>query len=211
MSVEILILKFFYAVQMAVMCCGDMFEALGDEIFPIVDLGGPSQPARSLLLQLLFKAGSNDKQFVVDAVHSALLSLATRGTACIIAEKLEAYTKHRSPKVRGKAAIYLVCAVEQMDVAGMVEYKLDRLLGTGGALLKDNTQESREAAKKLVSLVQGAFLDRSNTPGLNEDETKPDVSDDENCADQVKRTPWEDFCHKHLDALTAIAVTKAVK
>lgn len=199
------------AMQMAVMCCGDMFEAMGDDIFPLVDLGGPSQPAKSLLLQLLFKAGSNDKQFVVDAVHSALMSLATRGTSSIIAEKLEAYTKHRSPKVRGKAAVYLVVTVEQMNVAEMVEYKLDRLLGTGGALLKDNTQDSRESAKKLASLVRGAFLDRLHTPDLDENEVKHDVSDDENCVDQVKRTPWEDFCHKHLDALTAIAVTKAVK
>lgn len=54
------------------MCVTDLVLAFADDMLPLLDEGGAQQPGNSLLSQLLLKATSKDKQFVVDEATRAL-------------------------------------------------------------------------------------------------------------------------------------------
>lgn len=198
----------------AVMCCRDLFESFGDEVLPWIDVGGPTKPANSMVSQLLLKAGSNDKQFVVEEVQQSLTAMAKSLSQISIIEKLVPYTQHRSPKIRGKAAVYLTIATQEMDGDRMREFKLERLLGIAGSLIKDNTPDARESAKKLVNLIHSVFSVGTDTKEHNENGTVGEVNtgDETNEGeDAPKKTPWEEFCYANLSALTAAVVVKSLK
>lgn len=194
---------------MAVMCCADIFSNAGDIVFPYIDVGGPVKTTSSLLIQLLLKASSNDKQFVVDEVHRTLVILSTHITPGQISERFEAYIKHRSPKIRGKAILYLARTVESMNDEQKIEFGLGRLLRISGTLWKDNTQDARESAKKIANLVHTGFLKLPLPDTSTDAENQPISVEDE--PENEKRTPWATFCYDHLDALTASAIMKVVQ
>lgn len=92
-------LKLLCVPQAAVMCVGDLFAAHGSRLLPLLDTGGATQPAKSLLAQLLLKAGSNDKKFVIDEVQRALGVMATSMDAPAVLGRLLPYAAHKNPKV----------------------------------------------------------------------------------------------------------------
>ncbi|GMH40929.1 hypothetical protein BSKO_08833 [Bryopsis sp. KO-2023] len=197
----------------AVMCCCNLFETFGDEVIPWIDIGGPTKPANSMVSQLLLKAGSNDKQFVVEEVQRSLTAMAKCLSPISIIEMLVPYTKHRSPKVRGKAAVYLTVSTEEMDGDSVQEFKLERLLGIAGGLIKDNTPDARDSAKKLVNLIHSVFCVGADTKEHDENGNVGEVNTGEEGdeGDVPKKTPWEEFCYTNLDALTAAAIVKSLK
>lgn len=81
------------------MCVGDLFAAHGSRLLPLVDIGGATQPAKSMLAQLLLKAGSNDKKFVLDEVQRALGVMATSMDPSALLGRLLPYAAHKNPKV----------------------------------------------------------------------------------------------------------------
>ena len=87
-----------FCMQTAILCCTDFFRILRDGILPYLDMGGPQQPQSSLLLQLLLKASSNDKRFVVEEAQRALQVLAESLDPSQLLNRLMPYTAHRNPK-----------------------------------------------------------------------------------------------------------------
>lgn len=142
----------------AIMCSSDLFNTFKDGMLPLMDIGGPTKPAGSLLSQLLLKASSNDKQFVVEEARSTLTAVADNLAPAAVLDKLSSYAKHRSPKVRGKAAVTFAAAATRMTTSDIKEYGLEKILKTASALISDNTPDAREAARKLLPLVKETFL-----------------------------------------------------
>ncbi len=87
-------------MQTAILCCVDYFRSLRDAVLPYLDIGGLQQPQSSLLLQLLLKASSNDKRFVVEEVQRALQVLAENLDSVQLLHQLMPYTAHKNPKAR---------------------------------------------------------------------------------------------------------------
>ena len=94
-------------MQTAVMCVADLCSVFGNSLMPYIDTGSLSRPANSLLLQLLLKASSNDKRFVIDEVQLSLRTLAKSVDSAALLDRLLPYTAHRNPKVRAQVAIVL--------------------------------------------------------------------------------------------------------
>lgn len=86
-------------LQAAIMAVSDLCRAFGTELLPLLDAGGASQPQRSLLSQLLQKAGSNDKRFVIEEVTRALQTMADCIDARQLLDRLLPYAAHKNPKV----------------------------------------------------------------------------------------------------------------
>ena len=81
------------------MCAGDLCAAHGARMLPLLDTGGMTQPGKSLLAQLLLKAGSNDKKFVIEEAQHALDTIALSMDAPAILGRLLPYAAHKNPKV----------------------------------------------------------------------------------------------------------------
>ena len=86
-------------LQAAIMCAGDLTAAHGARMLPLLDTGGMTQPGKSLLAQLLLKAGSNDKKFVIEEAQHALDTIASSMDAPAILGRLLPYAAHKNPKV----------------------------------------------------------------------------------------------------------------
>ena len=86
-------------LQAAIMCAGDLTAAHGARMLPLLDTGGMTQPGKSLLAQLLLKAGSNDKKFVIEEAQHALDTIASSMDAPAILARLLPYAAHKNPKV----------------------------------------------------------------------------------------------------------------
>ncbi|KAK9788320.1 hypothetical protein WJX73_006811 [Symbiochloris irregularis] len=152
--------------KLAIMCMGDFVIAFGDALLPRLDTGGPNS---SLLNQLLLKASSNDKRFVVDEAQKALDTLSQQVRATCLAGCVLPYTSSRSPKQRGQAALLLLACVKRMDSSDLTSPAcFHPFLQAAGVLVTDNTREARDASRTVISLVHAAFeasLNSSN--GVN--------------------------------------------
>ena len=98
------------------MCVGDLFGEHGSRLLPLVDTGGATQPAKSMLAQLLLKAGSNDKKFVLDEVQRALGVMASSMDPPALLGRLLPYAAHKNPKVcmhTTLTALMGLCPVKQ--------------------------------------------------------------------------------------------------
>ena len=86
-------------------------------------------------------------------------------------------------------------------------YGLLALLQLAGKLITDNTQEAREAAKRLVCMIKIAFVDGGVEAEL--DTKQPPPAPVNELADPLPPpTKWETFCHGNLTPLAAAAVLK---
>ena len=91
------------------MAVSDLCCAYGDELLPLLDIGGAAQPARSVLGALLAKGGSNDKRFVIEEVSRALATMADRIAAPSLLARLLPYAAHKNPKVGASDAALGCC------------------------------------------------------------------------------------------------------
>ena len=108
---------------------------------PLLDTGGITQPGKSLLAQLLLKAGSSDKKFVIEEAQRALETIASSMDAPAILGRLLPYAAHKNPKVcacclKSALAAYerhvrLFSSMERLVVEGepcsYISYILDTL------------------------------------------------------------------------------------
>ena len=60
-------------------------------------------------------------------------------------------------QVRGKVAVSLAASAGRMSPEQWATYNSTPLLRAAGKLVADNTPEARDAAKRLVGLLRGAF------------------------------------------------------
>ena len=107
-------------MQAAVMCAGDLFAAHGSRVLPLLDTGGSTQPAKSTLAQLLLKAGSNDKKFVIDEVQRALAVMAANMDPPAIMGRLLPYAAHKNPKVCARSNNMSACVLSQTFMATLL-------------------------------------------------------------------------------------------
>lgn len=189
----------------AIMASRDLYLSLSSEMLPYTDVGGMAQPLQSLLGQLLLKAASNDKKFVIEEAQRTLSTMAEQLKPSLFLPLILPYTEHKNPKVRGKAASILAASVTKLSPMQAVDLGLDVLLRAASRLLSDNTPEARDAAKKLIMLVKNTVEDDGACDalkaagvaldGIGEGESLPSV--------------WEGFCTKTLGASKSVPVLRA--
>ena len=98
--VQILYIDKFDLVQTAIMAATDIISTYRDEIVPVLNVGGMEKPANSLLSQLLLKASSNDKKFVIDEAKAALRAMSSNLAPLKLLTHILPQTQHKNPKVR---------------------------------------------------------------------------------------------------------------
>jgi hypothetical protein len=86
-------------------------------------------------------------------------------------------------------------------------YGLPALLQLAGKLITDNTQEAREAAKRLVFMIKIAFVDGGVEAELDTKQPPPALVDTRTDP-LAPPTQWETFCNGNLTPLAAAAVLK---
>ena len=219
-------------MQTAVICVADLFSAFGDKMIPLLDNGTMTRPANSLLLQLLLKASSNDKRFVLDEVQHTLTVMAKSIDPSACLDRLLPYAAHRNPKVRAQVAIVLTAAAQQMSPEDLAHYGSDKLLKISGSLVTDNTPDARNAARELLGLLRISYdvaphlgpstsdCEKENSPGpmqctdkqpskttvLGESAEQRKTNDESAACEQPGS--WEAFCKGNLAPSAAAAVLK---
>ncbi|KAK9827931.1 hypothetical protein WJX74_009933 [Apatococcus lobatus] len=220
----------------AILCSTDYFRSLRDGILPYVDIGGSQQPQSSLLLQLLLKASSNDKRFVVEEAQRALHVLTESLDPVQLLNRLMPYTAHRNPKVRGQVAKVIRLAAAQLSSNNLASFGVDRLLKTTGTFISDNTPEARDAARQMVPLLHRAHASETSVPSSDSmgkenqgfpaantrsrsklQTAEPNAQENAsagplqsmaNGSSEAGRPNWEEFCHSTLSTSAAAAVLR---
>ncbi|AQK88226.1 ARM repeat superfamily protein [Zea mays] len=173
----------------ALMTCADIFKVYGDLLVESID---------PLLVQLFLKA-SQDKRFVCEAAEAALTSMTSWISPLLLLPRMQPYLKNRNPRVRAKASVCLSKSVPCLDVQGIREYGMDKLVQIAATQLSDQLPESREAARNLALELQ-VLYEKSQASTSDENEGEPSVSQD--------AESWEAFCQSKLSALSAQAILR---
>lgn len=101
------------------MTANDLYISYGDALLPLSDIGGPAKPLTSMLAQLLTKAASNEKKFVVEEAQRAMLVSPEQSTAGSEAGKAEKREGRAERVGLGKLAV--ACERRQGGEAGFEE------------------------------------------------------------------------------------------
>lgn len=222
------------------MCVADLFAIFGNAMVAHMDTGSLSRPANSLLLQLLLKASSNDKRFVIEEVQLSLTTMAKSVDPAASLDRLLPYAAHKNPKVRAQVATVLAAAAHQMAPEDLAQYGSEQLLKVGGDLVTDNTPDARTAARELLAMLRKSHEIVASSPSTS-DRGKEDSPEKENspatvqepnsanckvdgalAARQVGKDAsayregssggesWESYCRSTLAPSAAAAVLKVV-
>jgi hypothetical protein len=194
----------------AIMTATDLCARYGDALLPLADAGGAAAPAASLLAQVLFKAASNDKRFVIEEAQRALEALAEALPPAELLPLLVPYTEHKNPKVRGRAAGVAAAAAARLSPSQAAAHGLPQLLKAAGRLITDNTPEARDAAKRLAACVKAAMADAEVAAAMGVQVPAPPAPA-EGEEPQRQATAWEHYCQTTLGASQAAAVLRAVE
>lgn len=227
-------------MQTAVMCVADLFAIFGNAMVPHMDTGSLTRPANSLLLQLLLKASSNDKRFVIEEVQLSLTTMAKSVDPAASLDRLLPYAAHKNPKVRAQVATVLAAAAQHMAPEDLAQYGRDQLLKVGGDLVTDNTPDARTAARELLAMLRKSHEIVASSPSTSdggkedspEKENSPVIVQEPNSANckvggalaarQVGKDAtvcrkcssggesWESYCRSKLAPSAAAAVLKVV-
>ena len=184
----------------AIMTANDLFIGMEKEIVPFLDVGGSQKPLQSLLGQLLLKAASNDKKFVIEEAVKALYTMAKNipSEECFAA--VLPYAEHKNPKVRGKAAQVIESCLSQMEPSAIECLGLDKLLRLIAQLITDNTPDARGAAKAIALAVKKSY-ESSCT------ETKIRIVNED--GEEVIVSAWKYFCDTNLGPSKSANVLRA--
>lgn len=178
----------------AIMTLRDLYLTCAEEMLPLTDIGGPAQPLTSALAQLLLKAASNDKKFVIEEAQRTIITMAENLPPVGFLTLLIPYTEHKNPKVRGKTATVVAACVERLSPSDIHAFGFKVMLTTTSKLITDNTPEAREGAKKVAAAIKAAFDDEQVAILLNIEVPAPVATES-----PVKElTPWEFFCQSEL-------------
>ncbi|XP_051127864.1 uncharacterized protein LOC127249202 [Andrographis paniculata] len=167
----------------SIMAAADIFKAFGGKL-----LESTSDAFNQLLLQLLLKA-SQDKKFVCEEADRALSTMVNSIAPLSLLDKLSSYVSHSNLRVRAKAAISISNCVSKMDLKGMEEFGIAKLIKTASNLLNDKLPGAREAARGMV-----VSLYEATTEGVED-----------------KQETWQGFCQANLAAIDAQAMVKLVQ
>ena len=197
----------------ALLCLSDLFCDLGNSLLPFLDVGGVAQPASSLLGQLLLKASSNDKRFVIDEAERCLRELCGELSPSELHAKMLPYVQHRNPKVRGNAGACVASLLQQLsgDELNSSSGGLGGHLKAAGQLVTDKTPQAREAARSIIKIVHAAF-DESTADSQAAAGCLPvsngEIAEADSVSNESTLSPWEIFCRAQLGNTVALAVLK---
>eukprot|EP00252_Welwitschia_mirabilis_P019260 TRINITY_DN4406_c0_g2_i1.p1 TRINITY_DN4406_c0_g2~~TRINITY_DN4406_c0_g2_i1.p1 ORF type:complete len:281 (+),score=53.60 TRINITY_DN4406_c0_g2_i1:89-844(+) len=172
----------------AIMTSADLLKGYQDQMIDFLD---------PLLLQLLLKA-SQDKRFVCEAAENALTTMTTSISPVLLLEKLQAFVKHRNPRIRAKASMCICKSVNVLGEEGVKEYGLETLIQIAASQINDRLPEAREAARMLCLELKAA-----HDKYFSMDQTQSDSSQ------TSIRNSWEQFCVSRLSPVMAQAVLRA--
>lgn len=133
----------------AIIASKDLFQYIPSSMAELI---GDGSASTSLLSQLLLKAASNDKRFVVDEAVASLEQMAQSLASLKVMSALMPYAEHKNPKVRGRVMKLLLMVLEgkQCSAATIVEVGLDRIIIHLAQGVNDNTAEARESSRKIT-------------------------------------------------------------
>ena len=182
----------------SLLCVSDLVTDFGDDILPSLDIGGASKPSTSLLCQLLLKAASKDKKFVIEEAERALRCICESLGPADLYPLLPPYLKHKNQKVRGAAAGCAASVLGRMSDHELArDGGLSGLLETMGPLVSDKTKEAREASRQILLLLQAVFSrQQQQTPGAGESTSDGGISS------------WEALVSAQLGTSAALTVLK---
>lgn len=192
----------------AILTLKDMYLYCAEAMLPLTDLGGPTTPMNSALAQLLLKAASNDKKFVIEEAQRALVTMSEMLPCVGFFSLLAPYTEHKNPKVRGKTATIVALSFAQFQPAQAYEYGMDKILNIVARLITDNTPEARDSAKKLALKIKNVFDDEGVAVQMNIE--VPLAVAVEGAEEPPKQlTAWEYYCQTVLGVSKAASFHKA--
>lgn len=203
----------------AILTVADMYAAYRDEMLPVTDIGGATKPLGSMLAQLLTKAASNEKKFVVDEAIKTLETVVDSCSPEPLVTMLIPYTEHKNPKVRGKSCTVLALAVSKLAASSqnaIALFGLGKLLYVAAKLVTDNTPEARDGAKKIAGHVKKVFdEDERARIALNIPPPPPITTTAEEGGGLMEDIPlppteWERWCKSVLSPSGVLAIMKAV-
>ena len=197
----------------AILTLRDMYISCAEAMLPVTDLGGATTPMNSALAQLLLKAASNDKKFVIEEAQRALINMSERLPPLGFFSLLAPYTEHKNPKVRGKAATVVALCFTQFQPAQAYEFGMDRLVHMSARLITDNTPEARDSAKKVALKLKNAFDDEGVAAQMNVQVPSVVSNSAEGVAPPEEEAPkqlstWEYYCQSVLGASKAASFLK---
>ncbi|XP_068660996.1 uncharacterized protein [Aristolochia californica] len=174
----------------SLLASADIFQCFGHLL-----LSPPTSEAFDQLLLRLLLTASQDKKFVCEEAHKALLTMAASLPPCPLLQRLASYVKHTNPKVRAKAAVSISNCISNMTHEGMKEFGLSNLIKIAADLLNDRLPEARDAARSTGKSVYEAFMG--------------DLEQEKTTGTEVAE-PWQDFCSSNLPAISAQAMISSV-
>ena len=192
----------------AIMTLRDLYLSCPDVMLPLTDIGGPAQPLTSALAQLLLKAASNDKKFVIEEAQRTIITMAEKLPHVEFLALLIPYTEHKNMIVRGKAASVAATTIERFSPTDIHAYGFTVLLNTTARLISDNTPEARDGAKRLAVVIKDAFENEEISKVLDIQVPSPPAPiEGEEPPKEI--TPWEHYCRSELGPIKSSAVLRA--
>ena len=194
----------------AILTLRDMYVSCAEAMLPLTDLGGPTTPMNSALAQLLLKAASNDKKFVIEEAQRALVTMSETLPCLGFFSLLAPYTEHKNPKVRGKTATAIALSFAQFQPTEAYEFGMEKILNMSARLITDNTPEARDAAKKLAIGLKTAFDNEEIAKLMNIQVPLPVAGGDEAEGEPPKQlSTWEYYCQSVLGVSKSSSFLKA--
>ena len=144
----------------ALLCVSDLIEDFGDTLLPLLDAGGA---ATSLLSQLLIKAVSKDKKFVIEEAERCLNTVCVTLDPTALYPMLIPYLKHKNQKIRASACECLAAVVVRIpdhslfSMSAHGKTAMTEVLEAVAPLVSDKMQQAREASRKILLLLRAAF------------------------------------------------------
>jgi hypothetical protein len=193
----------------AIMTVRDLYLAAPSEMLHYTDVGGPSKPNDSILAQVLLKAASNDKKFVIEEAERSLSTMSDMLPPTNLIQLVSQYTGHKNPKVRGKAAKVLAACVDKLNDSSLHDYGLGSLIKVVASLINDNSPDARDAAKAVtVSLKRAFYCSELSGAQLIEKPKETTKEGDNDEEEQVQRSPWEVWCISELGHTQAAGILR---
>lgn len=140
----------------AIITTRDLFMCLPDTMAPYVESVDPG----SLLTQLLLKAASLDKRFVVEEAVKSLEQMALSVDPVVTAKSLISLGSHKNPKLRGRCYNILLLVIQSnaWTPGTAVQVGLDRLVRVCAEGTNDNTSEARDSSRKILCMMKDEWI-----------------------------------------------------
>jgi hypothetical protein len=132
----------------AIITCRDLFTYVPDTYMKeYLD-----NSSTDVLNQLLVKAGSMDKRFVVEEAVRALDAMATSLTGADVMSAILPYLSHKNPKIRGKSYGIFYRAM-QGNVLDIQEVGMRSVIECCAHGVTDNTPEARDGSRAVMQCL----------------------------------------------------------